>query len=91
MGGEKKMNRLLYGDPDPKALAHDMVMKEKREYCPECNGYGRIIYYADTGEQITEEEFRLGNDDREMMIDQCERCEGTGFINFYIEEDNPFF
>ena len=89
MGGEKKMNSLLYGLPDLKGMAQDM--KEHREECPLCKGYGRIIYYADTGEQITEEEFRQGNDDREMMIDQCERCEGTGFVNFYIEEPNPTY
>ena len=81
------MNRLLYGFADPKAVALDM--KEIREECPDCKGYGRIIYYADTGEQITEEEFKNSDDSREMMIAQCERCEGTGFINFYIEEPNP--
>lgn len=81
------MNSLLYGLPDLRGMAQDM--KEIREECPDCKGYGRIIYYADTGEQITEEEFKNSDDSREMMIDRCDRCEGTGFINFYIEEPNP--
>ena len=83
------MNSLLYGLPDLKGMAQDM--KEMRETCPECKGYGRIIYYADTGEKISEEQFKADDDSREMTIAQCPKCEGTGFLNFFIEEPNPLY
>lgn len=83
------MNRLLYGDEDPKALALDM--KEIREECSHCKGYGRIIFFADTGDVVTEEEYKTVDGDREIMMEKCEKCEGTGFINFYIEEPNPIY
>jgi RecJ-like exonuclease len=91
MGGEKTMNRLLYGPPDPKALAIDASIdcKEIREECPECNGWGRIIYFADSGEKISEEDFRTKDYKEEIIIEKCEKCEGVGFINCYIEE--PIF
>lgn len=83
------MNRLLYGRPDPKGLAN--CEKDTREFCPECDGWGRIIFFADNGEQISEEDFRTKDYDREIMIEKCERCDGTGFIDTCIEEENPYW
>lgn len=77
------MNRLLYGDEDPKALALDI--KEITEECKECYGVGTIYYYADTGEQITEEQFKNDPQDREVIMEKCPHCEGEGYLRVYIE------
>ena len=78
------MNRLLYGDEDPKALALDL--NEIIEECKECKGVGKIYYYADTGEEITEEQFRNDPQDREVIIETCEFCEGEGYLRLYVEK-----
>ena len=83
------MNRLLYGLPDLKGMAQDM--KEIREQCPECDGYGRILFFSDTGERVSEEDFKVKTYEQDITMERCARCEGTGFLNSYIEEPNPIY
>lgn len=82
------MNRLLYGPEDPKAMILDYVCSN--EPCPHCYGNGEIYYFADTGEQITYEEYMenwfLNDKDREVIVETCEHCEGNGFIEVYKEK-----
>lgn len=79
------MNRLLYGIDDYKPSVLDLV--ETIEDCKECYGVGTIYYYADTGEQITEEQFKNDPQDREVIIEKCEHCEGKGYLRIYTERN----
>ena len=47
------MNRLLYGDDDPRAID----LQYSNEPCEHCYGDGQIYYLTDSGEQISKEEY----------------------------------
>ncbi len=78
------MNRLLYGDEDPKTLVLDFI--EITEECKECYGVGMIYYDGDTGEQITKEQFRNDPQNRDAIIEKCPYCEGEGYLRVYMED-----
>jgi hypothetical protein len=81
IGRTDTMNRLLYGDDDPKTID----LQYSNEPCEHCYGDGQIYYITDSGEQISKEEYESGCLHDEVTIETCEHCEGKGFLEVYIE------